>query len=520
MIHKVFANKESFNEIEFTKGLNIIVGEKNPNSKGTDTCNGVGKTTLLRIIDFCLGSDKNSFNNDSLKGWEFSIKLDLFNQIITVSRLIGDNKFKVVGNMGDFIIQPNHGRDYDYYSLGDWKRLLGNAFFNININPNRNDLTYRSLFKYFLRLNPDTYSDPFRIDKRQSGMFYEKNTAFLLGLKWEDVRDAYLLKKDEKNIKELKKIYNSNMLNDLNGNFSKSKGLLETKKIKLSDDIKIKETELSNFKVNKSYEKLEKEANQLNKYLSEKSNERLILEEKVNQYKEAVQDENNVNSEDIEKIYKEMGFLFEDSIKKTLKDAKTFHKKIIKNRKSFLDSEILSINNNISDITQDMEDKNLKLTEIMQTLNTSGVLKTFNSLNDKVIKLKEELESINIRIEEISNIEIKEKNLESEWVELESYIKRDYEDYKSDWEKSIRLFSEISGSIYPDSGDLIINRDKMGYHFDINMFKDESDGVNNVKIFCYDVTLINLVSKKYGLDFLIRDSNIFNGVDDRTKARI
>ncbi len=42
-------------DIEFRKGINLIVD----NSEGKITGNSVGKTTVLKLIDFCFGADKN-----------------------------------------------------------------------------------------------------------------------------------------------------------------------------------------------------------------------------------------------------------------------------------------------------------------------------------------------------------------------------------------------------------------------------------------------------------------------------
>lgn len=42
-------------EIQFKAGLNLILDK--PTSSGTDSGNNVGKTTVLRLIDYCLGSD-------------------------------------------------------------------------------------------------------------------------------------------------------------------------------------------------------------------------------------------------------------------------------------------------------------------------------------------------------------------------------------------------------------------------------------------------------------------------------
>ena len=59
MIHSVTANKTSFKSVRFEKGLNLIVAIRTKGETDKNTRNGVGKSTLFRIIDFCLGSDVN-----------------------------------------------------------------------------------------------------------------------------------------------------------------------------------------------------------------------------------------------------------------------------------------------------------------------------------------------------------------------------------------------------------------------------------------------------------------------------
>lgn len=43
-------------DIQFHAGLNLIVDET-PIVNGTETGNNVGKTTVLKLIDFCLGAE-------------------------------------------------------------------------------------------------------------------------------------------------------------------------------------------------------------------------------------------------------------------------------------------------------------------------------------------------------------------------------------------------------------------------------------------------------------------------------
>lgn len=52
---------EVIRDIPFHKGLNIILGERSVNNGST---NSIGKTTLLRAIDFCLGGDEKPFYQD------------------------------------------------------------------------------------------------------------------------------------------------------------------------------------------------------------------------------------------------------------------------------------------------------------------------------------------------------------------------------------------------------------------------------------------------------------------------
>ncbi|HEY1089592.1 MAG TPA: DUF2326 domain-containing protein [Burkholderiaceae bacterium] len=50
-------------EIPFKAGLNLILDK--PTSSGTDSGNNVGKTTVLRLIDYCLGSDGTDIWTDA-----------------------------------------------------------------------------------------------------------------------------------------------------------------------------------------------------------------------------------------------------------------------------------------------------------------------------------------------------------------------------------------------------------------------------------------------------------------------
>ena len=79
---------EVVREVKFKKGINIILGRSN--EKGEGTSNSLGKTTLIRCIDFCLGA-KNA--DELYKDSEFNISNTavenfLKNNILTFSLII------------------------------------------------------------------------------------------------------------------------------------------------------------------------------------------------------------------------------------------------------------------------------------------------------------------------------------------------------------------------------------------------------------------------------------------------
>ena len=52
-ISKLYSNNDNFKTIEFDNGINFILSDTN----------GVGKSSLFKLIDFCLLGDKHFLGN-------------------------------------------------------------------------------------------------------------------------------------------------------------------------------------------------------------------------------------------------------------------------------------------------------------------------------------------------------------------------------------------------------------------------------------------------------------------------
>jgi len=89
---------------------------------------------------------------------------------------------------------------------------------------------------------------------------------------------------------------------------------------------------------------------------------------------------------------------------------------------------------------------------------------------------------------------------------------------------SSNQFNENSLALYSNPGNLILNISENGrvrenaYSFDMEIQRSSSEGVGKMKIFCYDLMLVEKFSNQNQINFLVHDSTMFDGVDSRQVA--
>lgn len=138
-IKRVHANKSSFREVRLHDGLNIILAERSAGSTERDSRNGVGKSTLVEIIHFCLGSSvtqKNVIYQLRDSDWAFSLDLEIGSDSVTVTRSL--EAHTAVTLTGDTRIFAELSSARTSLSgavelpLKAWKDLLGAICFGIS----------------------------------------------------------------------------------------------------------------------------------------------------------------------------------------------------------------------------------------------------------------------------------------------------------------------------------------------------------------------------------------------------
>ncbi|WP_409200379.1 DUF2326 domain-containing protein [Methanobrevibacter sp. DSM 116169] len=518
MIYKIYAenDEDKFKEVEFKKDLNIIVGIKEDNSGKKDNRNGVGKTTLIEVLDFCLGTEPNKKsylkNIKLIEDWIFKMDLDLFDQKITISRAINEsNKIFINGTTEKFPITPKTDKTgATYYTIKEWQKLLGLYLFKLDdINHISYTPTYRNLISYFIRKNPDAYLDPFLTDKYYKEWKVQVYNSFLLGLNSCCATKINNIKiKNSELDKELKKIKSE----------YPSKGQMEAEKLNLEAELEQKDKLLSKYQIHEEYEHLEDQADSLSREIRNVSNKSLTLKKKLSNYKSAIKQEKGPEEEDIENLFEEVGIVFSNNIKKTFKEAKKFHEKLISNRKEFLNVEILELEKEIKNNANKLESIDLKRSDIMQILNTHKAFDEVKYIQKELYDYKLEIDKLNFNINKYNLIDENKDKLKEDSVILSEKMKREYELRRPVWEKAVNIFNSNTMALYKEQGKLIINTPEKGYDFKIEFPKDKSRGYSKMKIFCYDAMLLELNSEKRNIDFLIHDSELYDGVDSTQVA--
>ena len=190
MIRSVRCNKATFKTINFNPGFNVVTADRTRESSKKDSRNGLGKSTLIEIIQFCLGGNKGeTLRKPQLKDWEFTLDLDLEGKAYSVSRnTSNDGKVIIDGDWSDWVAKPkiDSKSGKNIISNEEWKTVLGTIIFHLDNEESwvKYGPTFRSLISYFVRKNGQSgaFLSPFTQHRNQNEWDIQVHNAFLLEL--------------------------------------------------------------------------------------------------------------------------------------------------------------------------------------------------------------------------------------------------------------------------------------------------------------------------------------------------
>lgn len=520
MIKAVRSNNKKFKEVKFEKGFNVVLAERTAKSSDKDSRNGVGKTTLIEIIHFCLGSDldKISFLS-SLKGYSFILDIEINNQTISVLRNIDDSDLiHISGDYSALNINAEYNELHKTHSLSnqEWKKYLGILIFKFRQDKDtKYQPTFRSLISYLVRKGLNSFNDPFKYFLGQKPWSIQTNNNFLLGLDVDFAVNFQKLKDKKESINSIKKIINDESLKDIIG----SLGELQAEKVRLSEESIELDIQIKSFKVHPQYKKIQEDADVITGEIHSKQNHINLNQRILSEYEDSLASEEDVSIEKVSKVYSEAGLVFGASLINKLENVKKFHKSIIKNRKDYLANEIQRINNENISFASEIETSSIKRAELISILDTHSALDEYNHIQNRKNEVKRKLENVKSALDRLNQFEENKSNIKIKLEELMQNSRQDLHERSEVVDKAVSLFNKYSNYLYSNAGTLSINIDKSGYKYKVDIKSSQSQGIQYMKVFCYDLTYTAIQSDNNRSLFLIHDSTIFDGVDERQVAK-
>lgn len=504
----LYSNQESFRSVEFNlAGPSFIVArQKNPGTNDDGkTYNGVGKSLLVRIIHFCLGASENNYKSfcEQLTDWVFYLDFKVNVQQFTVKRRVSEPN-KIFLNDEELSIRKfNEKLEALCFSIPDDIQYL----------------SFRSLIPFFIRPNKESYNDcmkPSKIGRDYQSLLYN---SFLIGLDVNLVEKKYKLRIEQERIKELEQNFKKDAL--LRDFFTGDRDVSLTMR-NIEDDITKIENDLNAFQVAEDYHDIQIEADKIERELFGLNNEIMLIKNNIETIDSALNISSTMSSSDIETIYKEAQVLFPDAVKKTLQEIDLFYSALIENR-------IRRLSEQKNNLSLQAKEKSIKSSELSRKLNQSleylgkhQALDLFISLSQKISNLKSEKDDL-LKYQTLqSEYKTQERQIDKELIDLSEITDKYLVHMEQGSVKIKDYFRILAKKFYPQSiAGLSINtnegENQLAFNIEPKIESDASDGINNVKLFCYDLTLL-FEGKNHCINFIFHDSRLYDGIDERQKT--
>ena len=480
-------------------GLTLIIGDSSKEKEGSS--NGVGKTLILGLVQHCLGANADKKLTSAVPDWWFSLLFSHNGVEYLISR---------TGNGKKLLLNDKT------ISLKAFKDLLDKIGI-FNLENNIPYLSFRSLFKRFSRYTRDDCISPTRTKKEQD---FEAllRTAFLLGI------DHNLILSKRNNKQELDKVSQSlknwqddDILKDMFRAGSQPKVRYEW----LEREIPRLQDELNTFQVHEQYRAIENETNSLTIKLREVEKNKNIAEFKVSNIEKTLLSHPDISREDLLELYNGLQEIFKPETLAHFESVENFHKSLSFNRKKRLENDKIKLLLEIESLKIDINDISALRDSYLESLQGKKAFDEYAVIARQLAEFKEEKERLHDYLNFSINLQKKAQNLRERKVEQDRLaVNYASTNPLSEYDK---FFAELAEIMYPrvPAGivlDVNTGDNKIRYDLSIQIEGDDSDGINDARILCFD-WLVFTCGENHAMDMLWHDNRLFADIDPGVRAR-
>lgn len=478
-------------EIDFHDGLNLIVDET-PTVRGKETGNNVGKTTVLMLIDFCLGADPRDIYTDpeNKKDEHKLVKDFLVDNQILISLVLKENLTDK--DSSEILIERNflprkqliRRINGENKTEDEFEETLTNIMFPGHYGKKP---TFRQIISHNIRYKDSNINNVLKtLNTFTKDEEYETLYLFLLGCEFDqgDVKQELLAKI------RLEQAFK----NRLEKNQTKS--AYETALSILDSEIEDLDRQKANSSLNEDFESDLSKFNQIKYEINVLTSEISHLEIRRNLIVEAEQEMrssiSNIDTQQLEQIYKQVTDKIQ-SVQKTFEDLLFFHNRMIVEKINYIKKELPALNKTI----------NSKSKHLGRLLSEESVLgksitksDSFEELESLIAKLNEkyqrkgEFENL---VKQLDEVEENLNSLNKKLTNIDDLLfSNSFEQIvKNQVNKFNKHFSSISQDLYGEKYaikvDPLITKNKQRLYKFTSFNLNFSSGKKQGEISCFDI---------------------------------
>ena len=491
----IIQNKNTIiRNILFHKGINLIVDETPVGSSQQVTGNNVGKTTVLRLVDFCLGADGKNIYQDTEFNKQPNTTIENFlkdNEIVITVVLV-DNldipKEKIVLKK-NFLARNKKFQEINGENITDNKEFdiaLKKEIFKSEVDKP----TFKQIISKNIRDEKNKMTNIVKVLNSFTRMEeYEALYLFWLGVNTDSHNEKELLSKEktrEENFqKRLKK----------DGELS----LIEQQLILVDAKIEELNQRKNKFNLNEKYvndiDKLNEIKSKLNRSATELS--RLeIRKDLINESKEDLEQEyTQIDTGHIKSLYEKAKSLI-SNIQVSFEDTVKFHNDLISEKLEYITKELPEIEQQIRKIKSEIIVFRKEEDTLTERLNKSALVedfeKTILDLNKQFERKGNLEEQKRLWLYSIDKLAEIDKNLDAinqGIVSKDSQIQNRITEFN-------KFFSVMSNSLYGETYLLSSQKNEKGYELIVtNLEGNPSTGKKKGQIAAFDFAYIQFADR-------------------------
>jgi uncharacterized protein YydD (DUF2326 family) len=511
--------------VNFEPGINIIYG-KYSEEKEAKGINGIGKSSLVRLINYMLLSDsaEKEFNKPKynfLRDDNHSLVLEFESKgkKYFIQRTFIDT---------DIIYFGTNPVRMEEYSKSELLSILSGLLFPVEnsevyIEGNR----FRTLMQFFIK---DDIQNKKRADATDFFNFspnaVDKSiyNFYLLGLPTKNLLTFSEVAKEYKRYSEALKTHEEKLKSESGHSVEEYR----SEKLKIESNIKTLRSRLKRYDFKESHKEIESELSDIIHRINEKSHEFHGLSQKLKNVREAYQLNQDIDTKQIQKLYNEVLSNFGNAVKKSLDQIKEFKAEVLENRNKFLVTKEHELEHSIDAIFRELSSLEAERSKLLKGLQEKGVLDKLEKTYEDLIKeqsLFERQNQILIQVDEYNRILSDQEIVLSQ---VRRDISEDVQKAQSNLNSLRELFTEILASaIFIEEDDssgyfdvaLTHNKGKgtVPFKIEVSVPKSSSLGQEVLKTIAYDLMIfLNSINHKREFpDFLIHDG-VFSDMSHKT----